>query len=392
MKKNILKSVLAICTLIFAACTNKQKQNTDLTSSLEKQNNEAVQEKNVTPQDDRIYIKFLYEKNYGLLDSKLNIIEKNNYRDIFLINDNIFFLDANEVRITDLDLKPKAEVKMNADNKIMNIFYLIDDFYCLKMFDTNDIVYNMKSGESVSYGQLDSNHSNKSTSFLQPVWTRGYYVSLLDGKQYFNDRNYEKTFQFSNGLAAVLKEDWSKALINEDGTIILDDVVNCGKAFTNGLMPVITEKTSGYINGNGEFVFNCDLVDEDWRTNVSGRPTLRGSFTEDYAYVHTKDNCWTIMAMDGTIIKDNIPYETRSDGFSCGLINVYSNGKSGYANRSGELAIPMVFDSSEDFSNGYAMVIYQGENGILDTNGNVYLCKDLLSGNKKPFVNVTDIQ
>jgi hypothetical protein len=98
------------------------------------------------------------------------------------------------------------------------------------------------------------------------------------------------------------------------------------------------------------------------------------------------------MAMDGTIIKDNIPYETRSDGFSCGLINVYSNGKSGYANRSGELAIPMVFDSSEDFSNGYAMVIYQGENGILDTNGNVYLCKDLFNGNKKPFVNVTDIQ
>ena len=383
-------TVISLFFLVLTSCSNRQK--VDVSPEPQEEIQDVLKtDEEITPPDDRIYIKFLYEGKYGLLDSQLNVIKKNDYKKIWLINDFIFFAEPKALKISDLDLRLKATLSVYSDG-LSNVFYLIGDYYCLQMYGANDYVYDIKTGEKKPYGQLCSNHSNNTTSFLQPVWLEGYYVSILDGSRHFSERDYEKVFQFSNGLAVVLKEDGTKALINEDGMIMLDDVINCAPYFYNGLMPVITKNTSGYINANCEFVFECDLVNEDWKTNVGGVPSLRGGFLEDYAYVHTKENSWTIMARDGTVIKDNVPYETRSDGFCCGLIKVYSNGKSGYVNRDGELAVPMILDSAENFVNGYAIVNYDGEDGLLDTNGNIYLSRDLLDGNKRVFANVMSNQ
>lgn len=392
MAKKIL-TVMGFLLLILASCSNKQKLEVSMEPQEKNQEKEpeVPDDEEITPPADRVYIKFLCEEKYGLLDSQLNVIKKNDYKKIWLINDFIFFAEPKALKISDLDLKSKATLSIYSDG-LTNIFYLTGDYYCLQMYGENDYVYDIRTGEKVPHGSLYPNHSNVPTSFLQPVWLEGYYVSLLDGSIHFNERNYEKAFQFSNGLAAVLTEEWTKTLINEDGMVMLDDVINCAPCFYNGLMPVITKTASGYINANCEFVFECDLVNEDWKTNVGGVPSLRGGFLEDYAYVHTRENSWTIMARDGTVIKDNIPYETRSVGFRCGLIKVYSNGKSGYVNRAGELAIPMIFDSAEDFVNGYAIVNYDGEDGVLDTDGNIYLSKDLLDGNKTVFANVMSSQ
>lgn len=136
--------------------------------------------------------------------------------------------------------------------------------------------------------------------------------------------------------------------------------MNCGFCFKNGLMPVITKTKSGYINNKCEFVFECDLADEGKESRINASPTLKSMFLEDYAYVHTSDNVWTIMKKDGTVVRDNIPYPTQQFGFNNGMIKVYDNGKSGFVNTDGDLVIPIILDSAEAFVNGYAIVVYKG--------------------------------
>ena len=52
------------------------------------------------------------------------------------------------------------------------------------------------------------------------------------------------------------------------------------------------------------------------------------------------------------------------------------------------MVIPLIFDDANKFDNEYAIVIYNGEDAIIDKKGNVYLAKDLITGNKDAFVNV----
>ncbi len=348
---------------------------------------ENPEDEKLTPPDDRIYIKFLHEGKYGLLDSKLNIIKKNDCNGIFLVNDYIFFADKNGLTVTDLNLYTKANIKTSADN-IAGVSNLIDDYYDITFLGSAHYIYNMKTKEHQTIKGLASVHLDEPTSILQPLCHSGYYVSLLDGKQYFEDNGYEMVYQFTEGLAVVVLENGEKNLINEEGKTVLDGIVNCGFCFKNGLMPVITKTKSGYINNKCEFVIECDLADEGKESRINAAPTLKSMFLENYAYVHMSDNVWTIMKKDGTIVKDNIRYPTQQFGFSDGMIKVYNNGKAGFVNTEGDLVIPIILDSAEDFVNGYAIVVYDGEDAILDKQGNVYLSKDLLEGNKEPFTNV----
>lgn len=59
-------------------------------------------------------------------------------------------------------------------------------------------------------------------------------------------------------------------------------------------------------------------------------------------------------------------------------------------NKEMEIEIPCVFDSMKYFRNGYAIVVYNGEDAVLDKEGNVYLSKDLLNGNKEVFENIKE--
>ena len=347
----------------------------------------AQEEENHVAPDDRIYIKYMYDENYGLLDSKLNVIKKNDYSGIFFAGDYIFFADKNGVAATDFDLNTKANIKISADN-IAGVSNLIDDYYDITFLGSAHYIYNMKTKEHQTIKGLASVHLDEPTSILQPLCHSGYYVSLLDGKQYFEDNGYEMVYQFTEGLAVVVLENGEKNLINEEGITVLDGIVNCGFCFKNGLMPVITKTKSGYINNKCEFVFECDLADEGKDSRVNAAPTLKSMFLEDYAYVHTSDNVWTIMKKDGTIVKDNIGYPTQQFGFSDGMIKVYNNGKAGFVNTEGDLVMPIILDSAEDFVNGYAIVVYNGEDALLDKEGNVYLSKNLVDGNKDVFVNV----
>ena len=57
--------------------------------------------------------------------------------------------------------------------------------------------------------------------------------------------------------------------------------------------------------------------------------------------------------------------------------------KYGYMNKKLKVVIPCVFDYAENFVENYAIVKYQGKDGLIDTKGNFYASEDLMVGVKR---------
>ena len=75
-----------------------------------------------------------------------------------------------------------------------------------------------------------------------------------------------------------------------------------------------------------------------------------------------------------------------SDGLI--LCQKEENGKFGYLNIKGKQEINFIFDSASDFYNGYAQVVYQGKDAVIDKKGNLYYSEDIINSNKKSSLNV----
>lgn len=57
-------------------------------------------------------------------------------------------------------------------------------------------------------------------------------------------------------------------------------------------------------------------------------------------------------------------------------------------NKKGKQEINFIFDSASDFYNGYAQVVYQGKDAVIDKKGNLYYSEDIINSNKKSSLNV----
>ena len=98
-----------------------------------------------------------------------------------------------------------------------------------------------------------------------------------------------------------------------------------------------------------------------------------------------------ILDKNGNTIDFPEAIQPTTYSFSEGLLavrNKSEGNKVGFMNKEMEIEIPCVFDSVGSFRNGYAIVVFNGEDGVLDKEGNIYLSKDLLEGNKEPFTNI----
>lgn len=328
------------------------------------------------------FIKIKQNEKYGLMDLKFNIIFPTIYSNIIVDDNNFFLVNDNYITIKENNQTNFVIAKHN----IYTIERISGSFYFLYGRGPGSI-YDVKAKKFI----LQEKYINKSLFGVYlptRIAVEKYYISLENlGKKYFVEKNYIRTYPFVDDRAIVLKEDWTKALINKDGEIILDNIINSGWEFKDGLLPIITKTKSGFINKNGEFVIECPIIDENKETNAHGHPTLSCFFSDGVACVHTQEKEWQIIDRKGKII-NKVHYKPRSRIFSEGLLDVFQNGKCGYINTTSELVIPFVFDDAEKFNNGYAMVVYNDENALLDKEGNVYLVKDLINGNKNVYKNV----
>lgn len=330
------------------------------------------------------FIKIKHNEKYGLLDSKFDIVFPAIYSRVFFENNRFFLVDKKNILIKENNQTNFVVVKHSVDT----IERISDSLYLFSGRGPCSI-YNVDKKKFV----LQEKYINKSLFGVystERLSVENYYISLENlAEKYLFDKNYIRTYPFIEDRAIVLKDDWGKALINKDGEIIIDNIVNSGWEFKEGVLPVITKTKSGFINNAGEFIIECPIVDEYKSTNSGGNPTLPCFFSDGVAYVHTNENEWRIINRKGDIIK-KVYYPSSSNVFSEGLLNVFQNGKCGYINTKGELEIPLVFDDTNDFDNGYAIVVFNGEDAILDKKGNIYLTKDLITGNKNVYKNVCE--
>ena len=323
-----------------------------------------------------------------MLNKNLDVVSDREYSNIFFIKNYIFFNNDDYMEIRDKNNLFLQRFNSEQVDFFTSVNYLKDDYFVLHGY-SNDLIINVKDNTSFCVGKITANVFNDSTSSFVPVFTEGRYFSLKNQEKKFGEKNFQKCYPFINGLAVVLKDDWKKAIIDEKGNLVIDNIINCGWQFKEGVLPVVTEKKSGFINNKGDFVFECSFYDELKNQNVGGNPTLWFVFSEGIAYVQISENSGILLNKKFKIIKDDMPYKVESrQGFSEGVLPVSLNGKVGYINSKGELVIPLIFDFAEDFYNGYACVIYQGKDALLDKKGNIYFCEDLMVGKKIVYKNV----
>ena len=345
-------------------------------------------------------IVFKHNNKYGVLDENLDLIIKPENEKIFDSKDGIFSIQFGQVYLYDFNSQSQIKIETNGDY-IGNIFYLYDSLYCL-VSSQYDFIYDCNDNilSKMPYAKhITRNKNLKELSHIEPL-----KICSLIGKEFpiehevkkyviLDNVRINKVFPFVKNRAVVEVTSNSSftdscfMLINSQGEVVLKNVYNCGWQFSDGLLPVISEEGTGFINSNCEFVFNCPLYFEI-SENHFVEPGLRAMFSDGYAYVRTNENEYKIFDKKGNIIK-TLDYSTDAEhGFSEGLLPVKNQNHYGYINIQGEIIIPFIFDEAYDFCNGYAIVKYEQEDCLLDTSGNLFRSNDLIKGKKKRYKNV----
>ena len=168
---------------------------------------------------------------------------------------------------------------------------------------------------------------------------------------------------FSEGFAAVCKEDGNWIYINAKGEEVFsfNPIRNYDKSFSEGLAVVIKDGKYGFVNDKGEEIIACKYDNAQ-------------SFSEGLAAVEKGDKwCYTNVKGEETVsCESGVWYcSPLSEGFA-----VVSNGKCGFADIKGMVAIQCKYDYVEPFSEGLAAVEKNGKYGFINTKGEeVVPCK-----------------
>lgn len=242
-----------------------------------------------------------------------------------------------------------------------------------------------KFAEGLAYVHYRESDSSMSTGYIN---TSGTMVFLSPSASY----------RFSEGLAPIeIEERW--AFMDRTGKIILrtsfpvvellHGQLDYVPMFSDGLATVAIEIDAyphhlyGYIDASGEVVIptvfrhargfseglaavamdtehrfaNVGYVDTSGQMVIEPRYVAGEEFSEGYASVRldsTTSERWVFINRDGHQVGDLV-YEAPSF-FSEGLAAVMINGKWGFMDTTGTLAIPARYDRAREFSEGLAAV------------------------------------
>lgn len=199
-------------------------------------------------------------------------------------------------------------------------------------------------------------------------------------------KDWLKSYAMVDDMAFVIKKDWKQVVINQKGEEIISYVFDSGTNASEGLLAVITNKESGYINNKGEFVFHCKF---EPNSHEFFPPGIDYPFSEGVAAVQTKNGYYTIYDNKGNILMPESSYtEVQPSSEGVLLYKKADNNKYGFINKQGKNIFTEEFDYAESFYNHFATIVYKNEDAIIDKEGNVYLVKDLINGNKNVYKNV----
>ena len=216
-----------------------------------------------------------------------------------------------------------------------------------------------------------------------------YYDSIywdyidLEGNLLFPGKLFRRAYEFQDGVAVVISESGYSGIINFDGEFVCEpNFRRLGLHFSEGLCPAQAfDKTTGYVRTDGTFAFKVPIVIAN---NISETGT---HFNNGHAIIQTSDNpsVWRIINTKGEYVSGDISIDW-SAGFSEGyaLISNYTNQRLRYSyiNTKGEYLIDFILDKAESFHNGYARVVQNGREGLIDTKGKIHWSDEIMARKK----------
>lgn len=327
---------------------------------------------------------FKYNNKYGYINDKKEVVIKPQYdfAEKFY-NDYAIVGCINEKGQHFYSLINKKNE--NVDSKLNNTstFYDLGNGWFYSNFDR--FLYNVNTKIMADIG------FSKVRGIYYP--TEDYYISIdnkfmsLNGEMiHLKNDNYIHTYPMVEGLAFAKDNDWNQVLIDIEGNVVVKDVFDCASEFSEGFMSISTKNDSGYINNKGEYIIHCSFepnFHEFWP------PGINYPFKEGVAVPQVDYKVYKMYDNKGKEIMSETKLNYCSycnDGLI--LCQKEENGEFGYLNKKGKQEINFIFDSASDFYNGYAQVVYQGKDAVIDKKGNLYYSEDIINGNKKSSLNV----
>ena len=157
-----------------------------------------------------------------------------------------------------------------------------------------------------------------------------------------------------------------------------------GWYFSEGLLPAeTTDGKTGYINLDGDFAFLVPIVADIPEYDES--PLNATDFKDGFAIIQTilEPPTWKVINNKGEFVSDDLPL-FLANAFADGLSRVKTNDAGyGYININGEMVIEPIFEKAYSFNNGYARIIYNGRDGIIDTKGEVFWSDEIIKNQKE---------
>lgn len=213
-----------------------------------------------------------------------------------------------------------------------------------------------RSGKVVipfEYDEITPSFNDKKTMTARKDKKSGH-LDLTTG-QFKIDLNFEKVWDFREGLAAVsINKKWG--FINDKKELIIPLIFDEVTSFYNEISAVKIENSWDYINKKGKFITNMKF-DKAF------------SFTSTPLALVLKNKKWGYIDPVGNI-KIPLQYDMASI-FQESYAAVSKDGKWGYINSTGTEVIPMKFDEARSFDSGLAVVKQNNKYGYLNYQGKI---------------------
>lgn len=172
--------------------------------------------------------------------------------------------------------------------------------------------------------------------------------------------DYEYIYPYNDNPATVVYKDGLFGVISSDGVPLAEPYYTYLEEFKNGLA-LAYDEGYGYIDFTGNEVIEC--VHSDVKQGTALSVFLK------------KDNLWALYSPLGHKLTDYI-YNSAGE-FCNGLsaVSVMENNteKFGYVNDSGDVIIPFIYTSAQNFKYGKAIVSSGRYSGIIDVEGHTII-------------------
>ncbi len=237
--------------------------------------------------------------------------------------------------------------------------------------------------------------------YLYPFMSENSLMGYIDatGKVAINP-TYVYTGKFYGGFAAVSKdgEDWF--YINELGEKVFNKTFKSASDFSenravvfssDGKMQVMDNKgnmVSNIANANA-YKYSDGMLKVKFENNLYGFIDLNGNIAIGPVYKHAQDFSEGLAAVEiddkvsyidkkgNIVLKTGFDYDILNENnyFSNGLACLSdSDGKYGFINKQGDVAIPFNFIYASPFAEGYAGILGSNDKwGFIDTTGNIVM-------------------